>query len=123
MLQGTAVCAFGDETRWEKSKALQGLQIAGIGKYSFIGITGDNRAFDFGQVFIGKSAEQKFTLENFSNVHANFVIRKAEKNANPYFEFSHSSGTVAPQCKLEITVCISPLLSPLKLTSINSDYL
>jgi hypothetical protein len=88
---------------------VQGLKLSGTGKYSHIRILGDISKFDFGEIFIGRSAEKRFFIENPSIVPANFVIRKAEQETDPYFEFSHLSGTIQPKGKVEITAKYTPV--------------
>ena len=44
------------------------MTVYGIGKYSYLAIEGNNKTFDFGEVYVGKSAERKFILENHSAV-------------------------------------------------------
>ena len=68
-----AVCSFGDKKQWEKSRVNQAMTIYGIGKYSNLTIEGNHKSFDFGEVFVGKSAERKFTLENHSVV-ISFIV-------------------------------------------------
>ncbi|KAJ3030918.1 UNVERIFIED_CONTAM: hypothetical protein HDU68_007279 [Siphonaria sp. JEL0065] len=104
-----AICNFGDKSQWEKSKVTQSLTVYGIGKYSHISIEGNNREFNFGDVFVGKSLEKKFTLVNHSSVPANFKIRDAERNTDPYFQFSMTSGTVLPHKTLELSVSYIPV--------------
>ena len=82
------------------------MEVSGIGKYSHIAILEDKTTFSFGQVFVNKFSEQTFTLENQSAVEANYVIRKSEKNTDPYFEFSHYSGKLLPNESVPITVSI-----------------
>jgi hypothetical protein len=107
--EGTLVCHFGDRSRWDKTQASAPLHVSGVGKFSHLSIQGDSKQFDFGRVFVGKSIEKSFNLENASLVPANFVIKKSEKNSNPYFEFSQSHGTVPAKGKLPIKITFSPV--------------
>lgn len=43
-------------------------KLNGIGKYSHLTIEGNNKEFDFGNVFVGKNAERSFVLQNSSMV-------------------------------------------------------
>ncbi|KAH6577222.1 hypothetical protein BASA60_004157 [Batrachochytrium salamandrivorans] len=107
----TVVCSFGDKARWEKSKVKQTLTAYGIGKYSHLTIANNSKVFNFGDVFIGRSMEKRFTLENHSVVSANFRIRHSEQNADPYFEFSVLSGTVNSKSSIEIKITYIPVAS------------
>ncbi len=100
---------FGDKSRWIKSKVVQGLDITGIGKYAHISILSPATSplFDYGEVFVGKSVEKTFTLENQSIVPANFSIKRAERQGHPYFDFSMTTGTVPIQGRLDIKVSYS----------------
>ena len=89
-LQSTAVCAFGDKSRWEKSKVLQALKVSGIGKYSHINIQGNQKTFVFGDVFVGKSLERKFVLENPSIVS---FIKKLMRRFPPILSFENQKKT------------------------------
>ncbi|KAJ3149889.1 hypothetical protein HK101_002002 [Irineochytrium annulatum] len=109
----TAVCRFG-ETKGEKSKVSQTMTVYGIGKYSHLSI--ESTAFDFGDVFIGKSCERKFVLENHSAVPSNFQIKNAENDTDPYFVFSMYSGTVESHKKLEIGITYTPVAASMKST-------
>lgn len=103
-----AICTFGDKDNWENSKVVQPMTVYGIGKYSHIAIEGGNHVFDFGDVFVGRSAEKNFILENRSAVRANFKIKQSERDIDPYFEFSTLSGSVGSHKKLEISIMFTP---------------
>ncbi|KAJ3049787.1 hypothetical protein HK097_009215 [Rhizophlyctis rosea] len=113
VFDAVAVCTFGDKTQWEKSKVTQAMTIHGIGKYSQLKIEGDQLEFDFGEVYVGKTAERKFVLQNPSAVHANFKIRQSETDPDPYFEFSTLSGTVPSGKSMEITIAYTPVAAEL----------
>ncbi|KAI8923507.1 hypothetical protein BC831DRAFT_417141 [Entophlyctis helioformis] len=104
-----AVCLFGDRAQWDKAKVTQAMTVYGIGKYSHLRIEGNPKVFDFGEVFIGKSVEKKFVLENHSVVHANFKIKRSERDTDPYFEFSMLSGTVPSKKSIEIGITYTPV--------------
>ncbi|KAJ3105560.1 hypothetical protein HDU97_007902 [Phlyctochytrium planicorne] len=103
----TAVCKFGDKSHWEQSAVTQSLTVYGIGKYSHIAIEGKVTQFDFGEVFVGRSVEKKFILENHSAVPANFQIKHAENDNEPYFAFSTQSGTVSSHRQMELSASVS----------------
>ncbi|OAJ44042.1 hypothetical protein BDEG_27330 [Batrachochytrium dendrobatidis JEL423] len=107
----TVVCSFGDKSHWEKSKVRQAMTVNGIGKYSHLTLASDTNIFDFGEVFIGKSAEKKIVLKNHSAVPANFCITRSERNTDSYFEFSILSGTVASKKQLDIGIKYTPMAS------------
>ncbi|KAJ3300829.1 hypothetical protein HK104_000022 [Borealophlyctis nickersoniae] len=111
-----AVCTFGDKDQWEKSKVTQAMTIEGIGKFSHLTIEGNVKEFDFGDVFVGHTAERKFVLVNSSAVHANFRIKQAERDTAPYFEFSTLSGTVAEGKSVEVTVTYTPVAAGMRST-------
>ncbi|KAI8834503.1 hypothetical protein BC829DRAFT_448428 [Chytridium lagenaria] len=104
-----AVCRFGDKSQWEQSKVTQALTIYGIGKYSHLAIEGKVTQFDFGEVYVGKSVEKRFILENHSAVPANFQIKNAESDTEPYFAFSVQSGTIQSHRKMEISIVYTPV--------------
>ncbi|KAI9203276.1 uncharacterized protein BJ171DRAFT_600142 [Polychytrium aggregatum] len=113
-----SVCKFGDQNQWEKSQVSQGMTVYGIGKYSHLAIEGMSSVFDFGDTFVGKPAELKFMLQNLSAVHANFRIRHAEKDVDPYFAFSVRSGTIQPNRSLEIGITFTPSVAGM----VSTDY-
>ena len=48
-----ALCRFGDESRWEKSKVTKVMNVMAIGKFSHLSLVGGSEgghAFDFGPV-------------------------------------------------------------------------
>lgn len=108
VLTAIAVCTFGTRDQWEKSKVVQSASIYAIGKYSHISVESNIKIFEFGDVFVGKNSEKKLVLENYSAVHANFKIRKAEKDTDPYFEFSSLSGTVTSKKSVELLITFTP---------------
>ncbi|KAJ3334134.1 hypothetical protein HDU76_008596 [Blyttiomyces sp. JEL0837] len=104
----TAVCNFGDKNHWLSSKVTKALIIYGIGKYSHLSIEGNTKTFDFGDVFVGKSLEKKFILQNPSAVLANFKIKQVERTTDPYFVFSTLAGSIGTQKKMEISIVFTP---------------
>ncbi|KAI8823829.1 hypothetical protein BJ741DRAFT_634238 [Chytriomyces cf. hyalinus JEL632] len=104
-----AVCNFGDKNQWERSKVTQVMTVYGIGKYSHLSIEGASSNFNFGRVFIGKRLEKRFNIWNHSDVPSNFRIVRAEKNTEPYFQFSTTAGTIAPHKNLEISITYIPV--------------
>jgi cilia- and flagella-associated protein 65 len=44
------------------------MTIYGIGKYAHLAIENNVKLFDFGEVFVGKTSELKFTIQNLSAV-------------------------------------------------------
>ncbi|KAI9333355.1 hypothetical protein DFJ73DRAFT_963215 [Zopfochytrium polystomum] len=133
----TATCTFGDAAQWDRVKVVQALTVYGIGKYSHLAIEPAQPAaaaaaaaglgpaclivqpapsaeplsvgvFEFGDVFVGKTADKRFTLVNHSVVHANFKIKQAERGIDPYFVFSTLSGSVPSEKSLEIGVSFTP---------------
>jgi ribosomal protein L21E len=100
----TAICNFGDKSQWEKSKVSQPITVYGIGKYSHLTIDGSVHHFNFGDVYVGKSAERKFILMNNSAVVSNFKIEQAERDTDPYFMFSTMSGSIGSKKRMEISV-------------------
>ncbi|KAJ3219527.1 hypothetical protein HDU67_000472 [Dinochytrium kinnereticum] len=114
----TAVCKFGDKDQWEHSEVTQALTIYGIGKYSHLAIEGKVTQFDFGEVYVGKSVEKRFTLENHSAVPANFQIKHTESDTEPYFVFSTQSGTIPSHRKMEISISYTPVAAEM----ISTEY-
>ncbi|TPX66179.1 hypothetical protein SpCBS45565_g04639 [Spizellomyces sp. 'palustris'] len=112
----TAVCTFGDRQHWEKSKVAQSMTVYGLGKFSFLAIEGNQRIFDFGDVFVGRSVEKKFVLQNLAAVHANFRIKRPESDTDPYFDFSTLSGTVPSGQSMDITVTYTPVAAGMQST-------
>ncbi|KAJ3349706.1 hypothetical protein HDU83_000324 [Entophlyctis luteolus] len=104
-----ALCIFGDLNNWEMTKVSKPLMVYGIGKYCHLVVNGGMNDFDFGQVYVGKSAERIFSLVNLSPVVANFKVRPTEKNPDPYFEFSHHFGSIGPQKSMDLTVKYTPV--------------
>ncbi|ORY53838.1 hypothetical protein BCR33DRAFT_674998 [Rhizoclosmatium globosum] len=111
-----AICNFGDKTQWERSRVTQPLTIYGIGKYSHLSIEGNLKEFNFGDIFVGRSSEKKFVLVNHSSVPATFKIKDAERNTDPYFEFSVTSGTVPPHKSLEVSITYNPVAAGMEST-------
>ncbi|KAI9102498.1 hypothetical protein DFS34DRAFT_577433 [Phlyctochytrium arcticum] len=116
VIGATAVCAFGDRRHWEKSKVTQAMSVGGIGKFSFLKIEGGQKTFDFGDVFVGRSVEKKFALINSSAVHANFKIKPPERDVDPYFVFSTTTGTVQSESSMTISVTFTPVAAGLRST-------
>lgn len=108
VLTAVAVCTFGTREQWEKSKVVQSATVYAIGKYAHISIEEDNKLFNFGDVFVGKTLEKKLVIQNYSSVEANFKIRKTEKDTDPYFEFSSTSGTVPAKKSIELLINFTP---------------
>ncbi|KAI8912237.1 hypothetical protein DFJ77DRAFT_542027 [Powellomyces hirtus] len=118
VFNATAICTFGDKKQWERSNSVLAMSVLGIGKYSFLAIEGGNHTFDFGEVFVGKSAERKFVLQNHSAVPANFRIKQPEGDSDPYFEFSSLSGTVASGKSMTIMITYAPAAAGI----LSTDY-
>ncbi|KAJ3020998.1 hypothetical protein HKX48_009403 [Thoreauomyces humboldtii] len=118
VFNATAVCTFGDRKQWDRSKAALSMNVFGIGKYSFLAIEGGNHNFDFGEVFVGKSLEKRFVLQNHSAVPANFRIQQPEGDPDPYFEFSALSGTVPSGKSTVITITYAPAAAGI----LSTDY-
>ncbi|KAJ3229481.1 hypothetical protein HDU81_005357 [Chytriomyces hyalinus] len=104
-----AICNFGDKNQWERSKVTQAVTVYGIGKFSHLSIEGASTNFNFGRVFVGKRLEKRFNVWNHSDVPSNFRIVRAEKNTEPYFQFSTTTGTIAPHKSLEISITYIPV--------------
>ncbi|KAJ3221474.1 hypothetical protein HK099_003484 [Clydaea vesicula] len=109
VFKAKAICKFGDSSNLTRAKGIKALNVNGIGKYSHISIEGYVKEFDFGEVFVGKYAEKKLILNNFSAVRSNFKIKQVEKNSDQYFVFSQTSGSIAPEKKIEITITYTPV--------------
>ena len=74
-LEATALCVFGDKSRWEKTKSAKSLKISGVGKFSFLSIGKEDCIFNFESVFVGKSVSKTFTLQNPSLVKNDFLLK------------------------------------------------
>ncbi|KAJ2994628.1 hypothetical protein HDV02_001454 [Globomyces sp. JEL0801] len=113
VISATAICCFGTKKNWDKSKVVKAAKVSGISKFSHIIIEGGQSRFDFSNVFVGTSAEKTMILKNPSAVHANFKIKKADKDADTFFEFSSVVGRIEANGKTEIKIKYSPVAAGL----------
>jgi hypothetical protein len=72
----TAVCKFGDPSRWPEDTSSQFMIINVVSKYPFfVALTDDKKygtkdiQLNFGQVAIGKKVTKSLTLKNVSGVN------------------------------------------------------
>lgn len=103
VISAVALCSFGLKEQWERTKAVKATKIHAISKYSHLIIDGE-KTFDFGNVYVGSSVEKSIFLRNPSAVHANFKIKRAEKDNETCFDFSAISGRLEKQSTFEIKV-------------------
>ncbi|KAJ9469647.1 hypothetical protein DIPPA_02160 [Diplonema papillatum] len=94
-----AVLRFGDKTRV--------LKLSGVGKYPFVRASAG--VFDFGEVYLGVTAEKKLILKNPSQVRANWVIEKPDRTPGDPFSFSPLSGVIQPDGSACVKVTYAPL--------------
>ena len=110
-----AICTFGIKENWEKSKVVKSAKIFGIAKYSHL-IVGE-KMFDFGNVPVGTTSEKVITLKNPSSVHANFKIKRGERDTSNCYDFSTISGRVEKGSSFDIKIKCNPVASGLQSTS------
>ena len=108
VIDAVALCSFGIKEQWEKSKVVKPTKIHGIAKYSHLIVEGETH-FDFGEVYIGTTVEKSIVLRNPSAVHANFKIKRAEKDNDTCFDFSTIAGRVEKESTFEIKVSVGCL--------------
>jgi hypothetical protein len=94
-----ALCRFGDERNWEASQVVRTMEATAVGKFSHLFIEGGVTDFDFGPVYVGKSAEKSFVIRNESPVYF-FLF---DERTMVHYLKSHSFGTGRgkfqnPQC-------------------------
>jgi cilia- and flagella-associated protein 65 len=112
-IEALALCSFGSQDHWEKTKVVKTARIKGISKYSHLICESSEPIFNFGKVFVGTSTEKKLVLKNPSPVHANFKIKKSRGDSDDFFSFSIISGRLEAGAKMEIGIKYTPIVSGL----------
>ncbi|KAJ3339409.1 hypothetical protein HDU91_001020, partial [Kappamyces sp. JEL0680] len=112
VIDAVAICSFGVKEQWEKSKVVKSCHISGIGKFSHL-VTEGPKTLEFGDVYIGTSLEKSIVLYNPSTVHANFKIKKADKDNDTCFDFSTITGRVEKESRFELKIKYTPMASGL----------
>lgn len=113
VLDAVAICSFGVQNQWEKTKVVKSAKVFGISKFSHLICSGQEPVFDFGDVYIGTTSEKTLILKNPSLVHANFKIKRTQKDSDDCYNFSCMSGRVEAGAENEITIKYTPVAAGL----------
>jgi hypothetical protein len=104
VLEAVAVCSFGIKEEWERTKVVKAARVYGISKFSHLVCENQETEFDFDKVMVGTHSERRLILKNPSPVHANFKIKRTNKDADDCFSFSTVSGRIEAGSRMEISV-------------------
>jgi len=89
------------------------LKLSAIGKYPFM--TLDQRSFDFGNLLVGKTASQVFSLQNSSQVPLKYTIEKVNDDGKDLaIKVDHTEGDLIPGQISKVTVTYTPLIAGVK---------